>query len=86
MESAKRTEATRHIDRMKSKFPDAFTASRPAGDVSDWLVDPVAKALSILPLSIPPAPPTDSEVVTQALLDKGSITQTELDAARQKLS
>lgn len=54
-------EATAHVDRVKGDFPDAFVSQHPgSGGVRDWLVDPVAKTLSVDPVIDPP-PETDKQ-------------------------
>lgn len=79
-------EAQKHANRVRSRYPKAFVARNPGGGFTDWLVDSGKKILSISPLpKPPPPPPDDSEVVTQALVDKGVLTLAELDAARTKL-
>ena len=41
-------EAVAHVARVLVDFPSAFTAPDPGGGPRDWLVDPVAKTLSVL--------------------------------------
>ncbi len=42
--------ATAHVDAVKGDFSDAFAALYPGGGYQDWLIDPVAKTLSVVPL------------------------------------
>ena len=41
-------EAVAHVARVATNFPDAFVAPHPGAGPRDWLVDPVAKTLSVL--------------------------------------
>ena len=40
-------DAAAHVVRVFDNFPDAFVAPHPGGFLEDWLIDPVAKTLSI---------------------------------------
>ena len=55
-----------HIATHLGRFPDAFVAVDPPGQVSDLLVDPVAKtvSLSVLPL---PSPPTNAVILDETM-------------------
>lgn len=52
-------EAVAHVARVVDKFPDAFVVPHPGGGPSKWLIDPVAKTLSVDPLPPPPGPTND---------------------------
>ncbi len=45
-------EASAHVSRVLTNFPDAFVSPHPGAGFRDWLVDPIAKTLSIL---VPPS-------------------------------
>lgn len=47
---ANEPEAIAHVARVVEKFPGAFVVENPGGSPTDWLIDPVAKTVSILPL------------------------------------
>ena len=79
-------EALEHVERVKDRYPKAFVAPDPGGGFASWLVDAAARTLSLSPLPKPvKAPPTDAEIVAQALMDKGTLGQADFDAARTKL-
>ena len=61
-----RVEADAHIAAHIGAFPDAFVAVDPPAQVSDLLVDPVTKivSLSVLP---PPPPPTKTAILDQTM-------------------
>ncbi len=42
-------EAAAHVTRVKDSFPNAFVTPHPGGGFRDWLVDPVAKTVSVVP-------------------------------------
>ena len=84
---ATETDALAHVKRIKDRYPKAFVAAAPNGGFADWLVG--AGTLSYSPPPEPPPVkllPTDAEVVTRALMDKATLTQTDLDTARAALS
>ena len=54
--------------------------------MADWLVDARTQTLSLLPAPTPKAVPSDTAVVTRAFIDKTTLTQAGLDAARAALS
>lgn len=79
-------EAEAHVAQVAAVFPQAFAAATPSDAWQDWLIDPVARTVAISPAPAPPKPPpSDVEIVSRALLDKGTLTQAEIDAARAKL-
>ena len=62
----KRYELALVRDIILDKFPDAFVVSDPGGVFSDWLIDPVAKTLSVVPIP-PPPPPTNDQIYDQVI-------------------
>ena len=69
------TQAVDHIDLNSTKFPNAFTATKPNNSFSSWLVDPLTKTLSIdFPVIVPP---TDAERIDVAFpqTDAGHVTK-----------
>ena len=59
-------EAIAHVARVLGNFPDAFVAPDPGGSFSDWLIDPVTKTLTVVPLP-PIPPPTNDEIYDQVI-------------------
>lgn len=59
-------EAVQHVARVLANFPDAFVAEDPGGGFRNWLIDPVAKSLSVV--ANPPSPgPTNDEIYDQVI-------------------
>ncbi len=54
-------EATAHADKVRARFPRVFVAEDPGGGVGEWLIDPVAKTLSVD--IIPPTPPPTNKAM-----------------------
>ncbi len=47
-------EAAAHVERVKDRFPNAFVAPHPGDGPANWLINPGAKTLSVVPLPPPP--------------------------------
>ncbi len=58
-------DASAHIAEHVAKFPDAFTAPKPAEPRAHWFIDMVAKTIAIVP-----PPPPDYDTIDQATVDR----------------
>ncbi len=59
-------EATAHADDVRARFPKVFVAAHPGGGVGEWLIDPVAETLSVVPIP-PTPPPTNDEIYDRVI-------------------
>lgn len=78
-------DAEAHVVNFTDSYPEAFVVRPPVqGDVDDWLVDPVAKALSYNPLPVIPSSLLDLNVdsLVEILIAEGVITQAQIDAKK----
>ncbi len=57
-------EADAHVARVLDRFPGAFAVAYPGGGPDDWVVDPAAKTVSVVPIP-PPPPPGNDELYDQ---------------------
>jgi len=74
-----------HRARILARWPDAFIAEAPNAPVNDWLVDPVAKTISVSPLPQRKPEPSEMAILAHALKRKGTVTRADLDQAKADL-
>ncbi len=64
-------EAAAHVALFAIRHPDAFTAPEPADPLSHWLIDMVAKTITIVPPPPPDYAAIDQTTVDRLLLESG---------------
>ena len=73
-------EADEHVARVTDRFPSAFVIPHPGGGPMEWVIDPVTKTVSVVPL---PPPKKDYilsvKELTEILIDNSSLTQRMID-------
>lgn len=78
--------AAAHVERHKTRWPNAFVAPNPGVEFASWLIDSDAKTIAISAPLPPPRIATDFDVLRHAMRGKGlDITDDDMQAARQSL-
>ena len=69
-EYADAVNASAHVLRVRSAFPDAYSVPHPGGNIADLLCDKVAKTVTVSPVAIPPETPAEASARKDALIEQ----------------